>query len=365
MKLGPGLTLPDDLPVRRVGIIAQSGGGKTYTASVLAEEFVEAGHPFYALDPTGAWWGLRSSPSGKRAGLPVIVIGGQHGDIPLDPQGGAAIADLIVDQPNFYVLDLELLDSRAAEVRFTTAFLDRLYRRKSKARSPLHGFWDEADLIAPQKHGPDENKMVGAAENIVRRGRIRGLGTTLITQRPAVLNKNVLTQIDLLLALKLISPQDRKAIREYLDGVADPDRRDEVLNSLASLGLGEAWAYGPGLATPIYQRVKVRSRKTFNSSADGSNDQEVARLADVDVAAVAEQLAASIERVKADDPTELRRQLREAEASRDRWRRGYEAKEAELATAQPVDKADLDAEYARGWHAGAEGNAHPRPAAHP
>ena len=33
-------------------------------------------------------------------------------------------------------------------------------------------------------------------EDLVRRGRARGLGITLITQRPAVLNKDVLTQVD-------------------------------------------------------------------------------------------------------------------------------------------------------------------------
>jgi hypothetical protein len=314
LSLGPGLRLPADFATRRAAIIAKSGGGKTYTAAVLAEELVDAGQPFYALDPTGAWWGLRSSASGKRQGLPVIVIGGEHGDVPLDENSGAAIADLVVGEPSFYVIDLDGIETHAAEVRFATAFLDRLYRAKSKQRSALHGFWDEADLFAPQRPGPDQTKMLGAAESIIRRGRIRGLGTTLITQRPAVLNKNVLTQIDVLIALQVIGPQDRKAIREYLDGVADADLRDEVLGSLASLGLGEAWVYGPGLQPPLYRRVKVRERRTFNSSATGGGAQPEVKLADVDLDALRARLAATIEKAKADDPRELRRRLKERDA---------------------------------------------------
>jgi DNA helicase HerA-like ATPase len=41
-------------------ILAKRGVGKSYTASVMAEEMLKAGHTIIALDPTGAWWGLRS-----------------------------------------------------------------------------------------------------------------------------------------------------------------------------------------------------------------------------------------------------------------------------------------------------------------
>jgi hypothetical protein len=243
----------------------------------------------------------------------VIVIGGDHGDIPLDPTaaGGKAIAELVVEQPSFYVIDLGQLDTHAATVRFATGFFERLYRAKAQSRDPLHGFWDEADVFAPQRPGPDETKMLGAAEAIVRRGGIRGLGTTVITQRPAVLNKNVLTQVDILIALRIIGPQDRAAVDDYLKGEADPDRRREVLDSLAGLALGEAWVYGPGEDPTLYERVQIRERRTFNSSATPKPGEKRIdpKLADVDVAAVRKRLAATIEKAKADDPAELRRQI--------------------------------------------------------
>jgi DNA helicase HerA-like ATPase len=59
--------------------------------------------------------------------------------------------------------------------------------------------------------------MLGAGEDIVRRGGQRGIGCMMITQRTAVLNKNVLTQCEMLVALRTISPQDLKAMQAWID----------------------------------------------------------------------------------------------------------------------------------------------------
>jgi uncharacterized protein len=96
LKLAEGLALPLDFATKTAAILAQRRKGKTYTASVIAEEMVAAKQPFVALDPTGAWWGLRAGADGKSEGLPVVVLGGQHGDVPLERTGGRLIADLAV-----------------------------------------------------------------------------------------------------------------------------------------------------------------------------------------------------------------------------------------------------------------------------
>lgn len=318
LRLSDGLALPDDTITKTLAILAKRRVGKTYTGSVLAEEMVAAGLPFYVLDPTGAWWGLRASANGRDGGLPVVVLGGEHGDVPIDHTAGAAVADLVVDEPGFYIIDLNHIDEvHANTVRFATAFLSRLYGRKARNRDPLHGFWDEADIFAPQRPGPDQTKMLGAAEAIVRRGGLRGLGTTVITQRPAVLNKNILTQIDILVMLRIMGPQDRAAVDEYLKAEADPERRREVLDSLAGLALGEAWVFGPGEEPePIYQRIQVRERRTFNSSAtpkSGEQRIEPAQLAAVDLDGIRERMAEAIEKAAADDPKLLRKRVAELE----------------------------------------------------
>jgi hypothetical protein len=43
-------------------------------------------------DPVGVTWGLRAAANGKDPGRPIIVMGGDHGDVPLE---GAAVGDLV------------------------------------------------------------------------------------------------------------------------------------------------------------------------------------------------------------------------------------------------------------------------------
>ncbi len=68
---------------------------------------------------------------------------------------------------------------------------------------------DEADSVAPQAPIRGDSSMLAAMDRTVRRGRARGLGVTPITQRPAVLGKNILTQIEILITPRLTSPPRR------------------------------------------------------------------------------------------------------------------------------------------------------------
>lgn len=313
LLLSDDLRLSIDAVTKTIGIIAQRRVGKTYTGSVLAEEMVAAGIPWVALDPTGAWFGIRSGADGKaKGGLPVIVLGGQHGDIPLEPNSGSMVADLVVDSPGWYVLDMSLFESRAAERRFAYAFADRFYRRKGQAGKDfaMHLFVDEADMFVPQRPGKGDELMVGAFNAIVRRGGIRGIGTTLITQRAAIVNKDVLEQIGILITLRVTGPRDRKAILDYVSAQGTAEEVAELGASLPSLRLGEAWVWEPAEGT--FARIKVRARHTFNSSATpkaGETRVEPTARADIDLDAVREAMAETIERADKDDPVKLRAQI--------------------------------------------------------
>jgi hypothetical protein len=74
------------------------------------------GLPFVVIDPTGAWYGLRSSADGRSEGIPVIIIGGSHGDLPLEPTAGKTVADLVVDHPGYYVIDPSQIETLSRRV---------------------------------------------------------------------------------------------------------------------------------------------------------------------------------------------------------------------------------------------------------
>lgn len=52
LKISEDISLPIDSITQTFSILAKRRVGKTYTASVIAEEFVKANLPFVVLDPT-------------------------------------------------------------------------------------------------------------------------------------------------------------------------------------------------------------------------------------------------------------------------------------------------------------------------
>lgn len=309
---GAAFSLGLDIVTQSLAILAKRGSGKTYTAAVLAEGLLRCKQQVVVLDPTGAWWGLKSSATGKSAGFPVVVFGGDHADLPLEPDSGEIIARAIVEKRFSAIVDLSHL-RKGERVRFITAFAEALYRLNRQAMMLIV---DEADAVAPQKVMHDEARMLGAMEDIVRRGRIRGIGCTLITQRPQVLNKNVLTQCEVLICLRLGHPKDIAAIKEWVGVHADEGQARAIISSLPALPVGTAWFWAPAL-DGLCERIAVRKRETFDSSATpkpGEIRAAPTAFAPIDVAQLGAEITATAARAAAEDPKALQKRIRELEA---------------------------------------------------
>jgi hypothetical protein len=311
LHISPSLALPlEDFVTSTQAILAKKGKGKSYTASVQAEELLAAHQQIVVVDPTGAWHGLRSSADGKSPGYSIAVLGGEHGDVPLEVTAGEVIGEAIATEHFSAILDLSLFRKAEAN-RFMGVLLETLYR---KNRDALHLFIDEADTVAPQKPFGDEARTLGATEDIVRRGRIRGIGCTLITQRPQVLNKNVLSQVDMLTTLGMNHPKDIAAIREWVAVHGDEDKAKQMISELPSLPVGQAWIWAP--AVDLFKHVTIRKRHTFDSGrTPKAGERAVAPkvLADVDIARLGSAIAETAERAKAADPKALRARVAELE----------------------------------------------------
>jgi Helicase HerA, central domain len=319
LKLADHLSLPLDAVTQTIAILAKRRAGKSYTMRRLAEQLFSAGQQVVVVDPKGDQWGVRSAADGKAPGLPIVILGGERGDVPLEASSGEIVAKLVVEERVSVLLDLSLF--RKHEIAtFMTAFLENLYRLKAKEiyRTPVMLVIDEADAVAPQKPQKGEERMLGAAEDIVRRGGQRGIGCVLVSQRSAVLNKNVLTQAQMLVVLRTIAPQDLAAMKAWIDVHGDEEQGKTLMDSLPSLPIGDAWFWSPGWPTVdgIFKRVHVLPIETFDSGASpapGVKPVEPKNLADVDLNALKGQMAATIEKAKADDPRELRKRIKQLE----------------------------------------------------
>jgi hypothetical protein len=270
--------------------------------------------------------GLRASADGSAPGYPVVVFGGRHADVPITAEMGASLGRLIAGKALVCVVDLSELGSNAARRRFMAAFAEALYETNEE---PLHLVLDEADLWAPQRPLPDQTGLLGHIEEIVRRGRVRGFIPWLITQRPAVVHKDVLSQADILIAMKLTASQDRDAIGAWIEGQADRQEGKRILGDLPRLQRGEGYLWGP--AYGILDRVRFPVIRTFDSSRTPKRGERLATprtLAEVDLTAIVAALAA------ADDDRDPARKKSPPRTAEDRRRQQQLGQELAAAAAR-------------------------------
>lgn len=312
------LPIPVDLAATmKYAVLAKSNGGKTYLTLKMEEQLCDLGAFFVTLDPVGKHWALRAGKDGSPEGgkSDVWVLGGLHGDVPLEPKSGSLIADTVLDHPGRYVLDVSTFDSDSEQDEFARDFARRLFRRKAKSPGfPLLLILEEAESFIPQMPRPNQTQMLGAFGRIARQGRNHGLGLWMVSQRAAALNKGVLSQADVLIAKEMSHKRDRDAVDEWVRANGTPEEREVLMASLASLRVEEAWVWSPTWLR-CFERTTVLPRVTFDSSRSVRHGeaQQAVELRPLDVEALGKAIAGTAERAKADDPKVLRQQIRELE----------------------------------------------------
>lgn len=257
-----GLAL--DACTQTFAILAIRGAGKTCTAAVIAEEMCRASMPWICFDPVGVWWGMRSGRDGTPSGFPVVVIGGTHGDLPLEKNGGAKIAQALASENVFSVIDVSQ-ESKHTWRQFLTEFCLELMQ--CNPESPRHLFIEEAPEFCPQRTKVMLTAQCKEAiERLVRLGRNRGYGCTLISQRPATVDKDVLSQCENLIVLRTTGPHDRAALQEWIEAQATDRGLEKFLSELAGLPNGHAWFWSPHWMN-TFEKVRIRERLTFHPGA--------------------------------------------------------------------------------------------------
>lgn len=295
----------------RLAFVGTAGSGKTYNAGGCVERLLATKARAVVIDPLGVWWGLRLRADGKTAStFDIPIFGGLHGDLALTEHAGALIGETVAGMAESCIIDLSQIGTKAGERRFMLAFLTALYRGVNG--TPVHLVIDEADMFAPQRLLDKEGeaaKLLGMMETIVRRGRVKGFIPWLITQRPAVLSKDVLSQADGMIAFKLTASQDRDAIGAWIEGQADKQEGRSILASLPGLerGRGVVWIPTRG----ILETASFPQKVTFDSSRTpkrGEKKQD-ATLQPLDLGRLKDRLSKVEAETKANDPKALKAEI--------------------------------------------------------
>lgn len=130
--------------------------------------------------------------------------------------------------------------------------------RKRNKIPPMVMFAEEAHNFCPQR-GKTESSSI--FKTIASEGRKFGLGLGIITQRAAKVDKNVLSQCNTQVILKVTNPNDIKAIESSVEGITK-----EMSEEIKTLPIGEAVVSGGGLSEPLLIEVRPRQTQDGGSS---------------------------------------------------------------------------------------------------
>lgn len=300
--------IPDAALKKHIAILGMNGSGKTSVAkSQIIEPALRAGQRVCNIDPTGVGWGLRLKADGKTKGFDIYIVGGEHADFPLQRRDGHTWGEIVGTSSDSFVFDTSQMTVEARSQWFTD-FAETLLR---KNRGPLVFVLDEAHLFAPQggaRSGGSAPAMLHATNNLLSLGRSKGLRITMISQRPAKLHKDSLTQAHTMIAMMVTAPQDRNAVKDWISDQADDGAGQEVIKSLSALAPGEGWVWAP--REHVLERVKFAWPKTFDSSsAPDSDPDDGPKLTPIDPGAIKGLLEKVAKEKVANDPAALRSQI--------------------------------------------------------
>src|SRR5882672_5277009 len=140
------MNLPKEILEQHAIVLGKTGAGKSYAMRWLIEGLLDREKRVCIVDPKGDHFGIKSSADGKKPGYKVVIFGGDHADVPINPRVGHEVAELVATGNRPCVIDFRGW-MPTERTRFWIDFASTLFRLN---RSPLHLAIDEIHNFAPQ-----------------------------------------------------------------------------------------------------------------------------------------------------------------------------------------------------------------------
>jgi len=218
---GTGVELPIvDLLTGRGFITGKSGSGKSNSASVVAEKLLDRGYSLLAVDIDGEYYGLKEE-------YEILHVGGDDEcDLQVNEEHAGKIAELALEQNVPIILDISSFLDESEARDLLTEVTKHLFAKEKKLKQPFMMLVEEVHEFIPEGGGMDEcGRML---IKVGKRGRKHGLGIVGISQRPADVKKDFITQCDWLCWHRLTWNNDTKVVgrilgSEYADHIEEMD----------------------------------------------------------------------------------------------------------------------------------------------
>ncbi|WP_254544153.1 ATP-binding protein [Halomarina pelagica] len=278
-------------------VTGKSGSGKSNTASVVIEKLLDRQFSLLIVDIDGEYYGLKEK-------YEILHVGAdEECDIQVGAEHAEKIADLALRNNIPIILDVSsFLDEREAAALLTEV-AKQLFAKEKKLKKPFLLIVEEVHEWIPEGGGLDEcGRML---IKIGKRGRKHGLGITGISQRPADVKKDFITQCDWLVWHRLTWRNDTKVVKRVLGS--------EYSAAVEDLGDGEGFLVTDW--SEQTRRVQFQRKRTFDAGATpGLDDFERPDLKSVSADLVGELESITEEQDRREDRIEeLEQELLEKE----------------------------------------------------
>ncbi|WP_436346778.1 helicase HerA domain-containing protein [Natronorubrum sp. FCH18a] len=268
---GTDLYLPVvELLTGRGFVTGKSGSGKSNTASVIAEELLESGFPLLIVDTDGEYYGLKEEYEMLHAGAD------EECDIQIGPEHAEQMASLALEENVPVILDVSgYLDEDVAD-ELLRKIARQLFVKEKKLKKPFLLVVEEVHEYIPEGGGMGETGRL--LIKISKRGRKHGLGILGISQRPADVKKDFITQANWLVWHRLTWDNDTNVVGRIID--------TEYSELVSELDDGQGFVQTDWMDVDV-RKVQFRRKRTFDAGATpGLDDFERPELKSVSDALV-------------------------------------------------------------------------------
>lgn len=234
----------------RAFVTGKSGSGKSNTTSVVVEELLEAGYPVLIVDTDGEYYGLKEEYELLHAGAD------EECDIQVTVDHAEKLAHLALEENVPIILDVSgYLDGDEAD-ELLRETVRQIFAKEKKLKKPFLLVVEECHEYIPEGGGMDEtgNLLI----KVGKRGRKHGLGIVGISQRPADVKKDFITQANWLVWHRLTWDNDTNVVSR----IVGSEYADEVVD----LNDGEAFVQMDWSDENV-ERVQFKRKRTFDAGA--------------------------------------------------------------------------------------------------
>lgn len=263
------------------------------------------------LSDTNAKWGLI-------AGLQTLL------DTNIFSTEGVKM-DNVVKKGQITIITLKGVKPELQEL-IVSKLSNDLFEARKKNKIPAFFFLiEEAHRFCPER-GVGQAMSLSIMRTIAAEGRKFGMGLGIVSQRPAKVDKNVLSQANTQIILKVTNPNDILAISKSLENFTP-----ELEEVMKNLPMGTALITSENLERPVLTKIRVRRSKHGGGAIDLIKTREpsngripiISTKIDTNkgiVGALKSRLVSSEKEVRQEAAKEKVQEMTEQEQKRDEWK---------------------------------------------